>query len=471
MNDHDFRAECDRLLGELDDIQASGDRSPRTLARMQKVNNDLRRLAADDTLARQADLAEGVRAGRYRLESGTPTDTDPYAADRGGTRNAALRALDDAVRDNRLAAAGAELVEQVMGDGPEFARTWTQRYVAAAGSPDYERAYAKLVCDPSRGHLKWSPAEQQAYQRVAVLRQEQRAMGESATHGSELVPLTLDPTVLLTSAGSINPLRRIARTVVTATDAWQGVTSEGVVAEWLDEAEEAADASPALAGPSIPVKKLGCFVPVSYELFEDVASLTTELGRLMSDAYDQLTATAFTTGSGVGEPTGLITGLVAAAGTVALITPTTGESFTAPDVFKLQNSLPPRWQPRAQWCANLTRINDARQWETSNGALKFPSLQDDPPTLLGRPMNELSNMDGTAIDASATADHYALVYGSFGDGFVIVQRLGATTELISNLFGENRRPTGQRGVFLWARTGSAVVIPQAFRLLSIHTTA
>jgi predicted phage gp36 major capsid-like protein len=33
------------------------------------------------------------------------------------------------------------------------------------------------------------------------------------------------------------------------------------------------------------------------------------------------------------------------------------------------------------------------------------------------------------------------------------------------------RPTGQRGALLWFRTGSDVVNPNAFRLLSIPTTA
>jgi predicted phage gp36 major capsid-like protein len=35
-----------------------------------------------------------------------------------------------------------------------------------------------------------------------------------------------------------------------------------------------------------------------------------------------------------------------------------------------------------------------------------------------------------------------------------------------NLFGANRRPTGQRGMFLWARVGSDSVVDNAFRLLT-----
>lgn len=61
----------------------------------------------------------------------------------------------------------------------------------------------------------------------------------------------------------------------------------------------------------------------------------------------------------------------------------------------MQSSLGPRFQGNARWVANLAVWNQLRQMETSNGALKFPSLQADPMTLLGRPAHELSNMDNT----------------------------------------------------------------------------
>jgi predicted phage gp36 major capsid-like protein len=54
---------------------------------------------------------------------------------------------------------------------------------------------------------------------------------------------------------------------------------------------------------------------------------------------------------------------------------------------------------------------------------------------------------------------------------VIVDRISSTLDLVPHLFGSNRRPMGQRGALLWFRTGSDMVIPNAFRLLSIPTTA
>lgn len=282
--------------------------------------------------------------------------------------------------------------------------------------------------------------------------------------GGYMVPFQLDPAVILTSAGSINPLRRISRVVTATGDTWHGVSSEGVTAEWIAEATEVADATPTLAQPEVPVHKGDAFVPYSFEVGMDAVDLLGELGPLLTDAADQLQASAFTTGSGTGQPTGIIKALD---GTTSEVAPAVAEVFGSADVYALQNALPPRFQARAQWCANIAIINSAAQFETTNGARLFPEIGDG--RLLRKPLNELSNMDG-AINAAATADNFVLLYGDFSH-FVIADRIGTTLEPIPNLFGANRRPTGQRGAFLWFRTGSDSVADNAFRLLNVATTA
>ena len=78
-------------------------------------------------------------------------------------------------------------------------------------------------------------------------------------------------------------------------------------------------------------------------------------------------------------------------------------------------------------------------------------------------------MDST-FNASATADNFLLAYGDWKQ-FVIVDRIGTTLELVPHLFGDNSRPTGERGALLWFRTGSDVVVDNAFRILNVATTA
>ncbi|OBJ90902.1 phage major capsid protein [Mycobacterium asiaticum] len=419
-------------------------------------------------LDRAADLTAAARgAGRLRIEAGSiGRSGEDYGG--GSLRDTAMRVLEAAVKDDRLASRGAELVEKLMVSGPGIAQTWTQRWAVATGAPAYERAFAKKLADPDNGHLTWTPEEADAWRAVTQVQAEQRSMSLTDTAGGFLVPMVVDPAIQLTSAGSTNPLRQISRVVQIAGDAWNGVTSAGVTAEWTAEAEEVADASPTLAQPSIPVYKGDAFVPFSFEVGGDAVNFMQELTKLLQDGADQLTATAYTTGSGTGEPTGVISALADVSG--SKVSPAAPETLAAADVYSVQNALPPRFQPNAVWNANLSIINTLRQMETTNGALKFPGLQDNPPMLLGRTMWENSNMDGT-INAAATENNYPLVYGDFGRGFVIVDRLGSTLELVPHLFGSNRRPTGQRGALLWFRTGSNVVIPNAFRMLSIPTTA
>lgn len=405
----------------------------------------------------QAQAGRGGARSRLRTVPGSPGEDDnPHRGD--DRRSDAMRTLERAVDADRLNARGAELVEDLMRSVTPLAQTWMQRYTTAAGSEHYERAFAKLVANPTQGHLEWTPEEADAYRRVAEVQGEQRAMSTGDAAGGYMIPLTLDPAITLTSNGSINPLRQLARTVTTVSDTWQGVTSAGVTAEWTAEAAEVADASPTLAGPSIPVYKGDAFVPFSFEVQQDALGFMQELDKLLTDAAEQLNNTAFTTGSGTGQPRGVITALTGGPSSVDTAAVAT---LAAGDVYALQNALPPRFQAGAQWCASLGILNQLRQFETAAGALKFPSLQDNPPMLLGRNANELSNMASTTTTGSKMA-----LYGDFRQGFVIVDRIGSTLELVPHLVGANRRPTGQRGALLWYRTGSDAVVPNAFRMLN-----
>lgn len=467
-----YRTEARAILeraGNADLVGADAERFDTLTASIESHRTQIRQI--NESHERDlAALRAGVANGSYRVEGEHNRQLNPYG-DEDRTpqvqqRDDAMRTLERAVADNRLGARGAELVEGLMKTGPTTSQTWTQRYAAAAGNPAYERAFMKKLADPDNGQLLWTAEESEAWRAAAAVQAEQRAMSLTDTAGGFLAPLIVDPAVQLSSAGSINPLRQISRVVQTISDSWNGITSAGVTAEWIAEAAEVADASPTLASPSIPVHKADSFLPFSFEIEGDATNFMQELGKLLVDGADQLTATAYTTGSGNGQPTGIITALV---GGSSIVTSDGSEALAASDIYKVQNALPPRFQPRAVWNANLAILNTIRQFETSNGALKFPELAQNPPMLLGRAVHENSNMDGS-LNTAATENNYALLYGDFTQ-FVIVDRVGSTLELVPHLFGSNRRPTGQRGALLWFRTGSDAVVDNAFRLLNIPTTA
>ncbi|PWG74840.1 phage major capsid protein, partial [Enterococcus hirae] len=90
----------------------------------------------------------------------------------------------------------------------------------------------------------------------------ERAMSLTDNAGGYLVPFQLDPTVIITSDGSTNPVRQIARKVVATGDTWNGVSSAAVSWSWDAEAAEVSDDATTFAQPSIPIYKAAGFVPI-----------------------------------------------------------------------------------------------------------------------------------------------------------------------------------------------------------------
>ena len=89
--------------------------------------------------------------------------------------------------------------------------------------------------------------------------------------------------------------------------------------------------------------------------------------------------------------------------------------------------------------------------------------------LLGRGMFENSNMDA-AVNAAATEANYLAILGDWNQ-YVIADRVGSTVEIVQHLVGDNGRPTGERGMWLWGRVGANAVVTSAFRMLNVATTA
>jgi HK97 family phage major capsid protein len=291
-------------------------------------------------------------------------------------------------------------------------------------------------------------------------------MSLTGDEGGYMVPFHLDPAILLSSAGQINPIRQISRVVTTASDSWNGVSSAGATSEWLAEATEAADGSPVLAQPNIPIHKFATDVPFSYEVGMDGANFLQELQMVMVDSVDVLQGLSFVSGSGTGQPTGIITALDGGASEVAAATV---DVFAVADILALQNALPARFSARAQWAAQISTINEASSFETTNGALRFPEIADG--RLLRKPLHEASQMDAFAdVDITETdSNNHILVYGDWTN-YVIADRIGATFEVLPG-YGANQRPSGERHAFLWGRVGADSIVDNAFRVLSVVTAA
>lgn len=182
----------------------------------------------------------------------------------------------------------------------------TARYLNAVSNPHYNSAFGKMLACPQDAHLRFSAAETEAVRTVSQV-MEERALAEG-TGSSEgfAIPITIDPSVILTGSGALNPVREVARVLTVGTREWRGVSSDGVTAGYVAEAVEATDASPVLAQPILKAEEGRAFVPFSIELDQDWSSLQQELVRLITDARSVLDATKFLLGSGTSEPSGIL---------------------------------------------------------------------------------------------------------------------------------------------------------------------
>lgn len=318
-------------------------------------------------------------------------------------------------------------------------------------SPEYMRAWTKAITGREKG---LSPEES------SIL---DRAMSLSDTSGGYLVPFQLDPTVIITSAGTSTGIRQIARQVVATGDVWNGVSASEATWSWDAEGQQVSDDTPTFAQPSIPNYKGAGFIPASIESLQDMANATAEIARILAAGKNTLEATAFTTGSGVGQPTGIVTALVASSPSV-IQTSTTTDTFAIGDIFKVDGALPERHQANASWLANRKIYNLIRQFDTGGGASLWTTLANGLPAELdGAPTYRSEAMDGVI---NAGAENYILIYGDFTN-YVITDRIGFSIESIPHLFGANGRPTGSRGVYAYYRTGANVTDTGAFSILNV----
>jgi HK97 family phage major capsid protein len=376
------------------------------------------------------------------------TDPNGYGQE---LRERAKTAIEEAEFDNpiisneRAKESVAKLLRKDAADG-RFAR-----YLLATGSPTYKRAWMKALMPNGQGLM--TREESLAMQSAALA---ERALNLTGASGGFAVPFELDPTILLTSNGVVNPVRQVANVKSITVDEWRGITSAGVTAAYAAEATETTDNAPTLAQPTISTERAQAFIPFSIEIDMDWGGLREEMSQLLQDAKDVLEAAKFINGTGTNEPFGVIVG---ATNTVAAAT---GQTFTLANLYALRAALPPRYRPRGVFMGDLLIADRIRQFDTvgSPASVWQEGLQEDNPArILGRPYYEASEM----ADTPATGNKF-LLYGDFSR-YVIADRIGLNVELVPHLLGANRRPTGERGLFAYWRNGAKVIDANAFRVL------
>lgn len=325
-------------------------------------------------------------------------------------------------------------------------------HLIATSSKEYMRAWSKAF---KSGMRTGQPD-------VGALQVLQRAASLTDASGGYAVPLPIDPTLILNDNGSVSPIRQLATVRTVVTDQLRTINSTAVSASYDGEATEVSDDTPTWATTDISVHMARAFIPHSIEIGMDYPGFTQDVAMLLADAKMNLENTKFITGSGTGEPFGIVTAL---AGGSFEIASTTTDTFALADVYKLQEELPERFEQDASWLGNKRIYSSIRQAGGANLDDFWLGLRDGVTApLLGHTPYAASAMDGTI---NATQDNRVLILGDF-KWYWIAERVGFSIELIPHLFHTgNNRPSGQRGVFAFWRNGADSVNDRAFRMLNV----
>jgi len=479
------RSKLDRLNAELQALLSShGDDEskwePGIMERSNRLVRGIDKAALEyDALSERGDKIEAIRAAAMNpanLESGfggRALASSSHSATRawdGYDSRGSIGALDneDGLRSRALVACaemdGLEpasreaLTEMVKKDKT----SGEAKALLALANPAYRSAFDSWLIDPVSAAMRLTAEESAAWRDVETFR---AAMGTGAGVGGALMPLTLDPSVILTNVGSTSSIRQYAKIVTTLTNQWRGVVSPGSTAEWKTEGSEAADASPAITAADVQVFFSDVSIQASFELWADT-DLSQQLGTLISDAFKVSEDAVFVTGSGSGAPYGALTRISATTG--SLVSPKTASTFTTAsvsDIFKVRDALPTRYRQGGStaWVSNIAIQSVVQQMGAATvgpGAFWANMLEGSGTTLLGYPNLEASAMTATIGSAACIL---ALVDWS---RYVIADRIG-TTLVVGNMVGTNGRSIASKEVFAYRRVGADLIDVNAGRVLKL----
>ncbi len=411
---------------------------------------------------------EDVQRTKHREFAGFPEVVKPAAdllfrdltaTDWRECRDSALRMIDDKEATANLAPNQLDALDKIVRAEN---RTEMTRRIIVTENPAYKSAFHKLTTDPN-GVARLDAAEQEALRAYNQYEQNiARTQDEATTHGGFALPVFIDPSVILTDQELENPFLQISSVVDVNTNTWKGVSAAGVAWSFDAEYAEVSDDSITLAQPSVSVNMARGFIPFSIEVGQDWPGFQAEMAGLLANGYDDLLLSAFSTGSGTNQPTGILTTLVLQ--TTTETTVGTDGAFSDPDLYKVHKALGQKYRRRGSWMMSVGVMNKIRQFGAANvyhaTTVTLPAGAID--MLFDRPVYENAYFpDFTGTTGAANI----LVWGDFSN-YKIARRQGMQVELIPQMFHtSNNLPSGSRGWFAYARIGGKIVNNSAFQVL------
>jgi HK97 family phage major capsid protein len=456
-----IRGEIEALDAEITALHQTEDGELREFTPEQQTEFDAKRAE------RAAKVALLERHENLQAQATLPERTVPATAPNVIVKRDAMEVMEDrSATPTQLADAAMRSLEDKI-EAPEnqaHVRSVLKRHAS-------DREWARGVIMRSSDLYTGAWAKIMTGREYALTTEERTVLGVSTNaNGKFLLPVHLDPTIILTSAASDNTIRRLAR-VVTLTDgqpAWNGITSAGVTASWDGEVVEVSDDSPTFGQPSISTIRAQALVQASISATEDIANLASDVLMMFADAKDRLEGTAYATGAGTTEPMGVFTAVAAV--TASRVTSTTAATIGLVDLNSVYTGVPLRYRRNATWVANPVYTVAIKALGTAISASFSGDLRDPVAgRILGLPLEEAEDAPTTQ---TTTALDKEVLLGDFKQYVIVDRPAGMSVEAVPLLFNTaNNLPDGRRAWYATWRTGADVTNVNAFRLLVDKTSA
>lgn len=245
--------------------------------------------------------------------------------------------------------------------------------------------------------------------------EELRALSTSGTAGGYMVPTEFlrDMVRVMKAFGAV---RRVARVITTESGAsmpFPSVDDTANVGAILAENTQASEQDVAWTQKTLTAYMYTSkVVRVSFQLMQDSAyDVEGELRDLLGERIARIQNQHFTTGTGTGQPQGLVTGATSG------VTAASATAVTADEIISLAHSVDPAYRTsgRARFMMGDTVLASIRKLkDTTNQYLWQPSLQAGvPDTLFGYPIE--INQDMPAM----TTGNKPVAFGDFNEGYLI----------------------------------------------------
>lgn len=245
--------------------------------------------------------------------------------------------------------------------------------------------------------------------------------------GGYLVPENISETIVRIVNES-SPMRALARIETISSDSLDVIEDAGDFgASWTTETGAVSETTtPSIGKHNIAVHEMYAQPKATQKLLDDAAiDVEQWVAEKVGDKFARLEATAFVSGSGSGQPKGILNYTAGTGGgQIEQINSGTSAQVTADSLFRLYYKLKDDYARRATFLMNRSTVQAVRLLKeaTTNQYLWQPGLSaGTPDTLLGIPVAEAADMP------VAAANSLSVAVGDFRSAYLIVDRVGFRT--------------------------------------------